>query len=155
MPPCRGGPRQFPNFPTLKPTMYHYIKRARAHLSHTHSFGASTTLPPLSLFLAFSSICEQRQELLGELVSLEEKSNFGMNNTMKSSSIFMLSYPLYSSAYELEYSSHVIIMIYELVYCLCVMILTYSTSCLNIHMTCMSTSGTRVEVMVHHSFGRF
>ena len=75
-----------------------------------------------------------------------------MNNTMKSSSIFMLSYPLYSSAYELHYTSHVIIMIYELVYSLGVMILTYSTSCLNIPMTCMSRSGTRVEVMVHRSF---
>ena len=104
---------------------------------HT-SFGASTSLPPLSLFLAFSSICEQRQELLGELVSLEEKSNFGMNNTMKSSSIFKLSYYLYSNAYELEYSFHVIIMIYELVYSLCVMILTCRTLCLIIYITYMS-----------------
>ena len=39
-----------------------------------------------------------------------------MNNIMKSSSIVMLSYHLYSSAYELEYSFHIIIMIYELAY---------------------------------------
>jgi hypothetical protein len=61
-----------------------------------------------------------------------------MNNTMKSSSKFMLSYHSYSSAYELDYSFHVIIMIYELAYSLYVMILTCSTSCLTIHITCMS-----------------
>jgi hypothetical protein len=75
-----------------------------------------------------------------------------MNNTMKSSSIVMLSYHLYSSAYELEYSFHVIIMIYELAYSLCVMILTCSTLCLIIHMTCMSRSRARVGVTVHRSF---
>ena len=76
-----------------------------------------------------------------------------MNNTMKSSSIVMLSYHLYSSAYELEYSFHVIIMIYELAYSLCVMILTCTPLCLMIHMICMSRSRARVGVTVHHSFG--
>ena len=76
-----------------------------------------------------------------------------MNNTMNSSSIVMLSYHLYSSAYELEYSSLVIIMICELVYSLCVMILTCATSCLIIHMVCMSRSRARVEVTVCCSFG--
>ena len=76
-----------------------------------------------------------------------------MNNTMKSSSIVMLSYHLYSSAYELEYSCLVIIMIYELAYSLCVMILTCSTLCLIIHMICMSRSRARVEVTVHRSIG--
>ena len=76
-----------------------------------------------------------------------------MNNTMKSSSIFMLSYHLYSSANELEYSFHVIIMIYELAYSLCVMILTCSTLSLIIHMTCMSRSRARLGVAVHRSFG--
>ena len=75
-----------------------------------------------------------------------------MNNTMKSYSIFKLSYHLYSSAYELEYSFHVIIMIDELAYSLCVMILTCLTLCLIIHMNCMSRSRTRVEVVVHHLF---
>ena len=75
-----------------------------------------------------------------------------MNNTMKSSSICKFSYHLYSSAYELEYSFHVIIMIYELAYSLCVMILTCSISCLIIHMTCMSRSRARAEMMVHRSF---
>jgi len=61
-----------------------------------------------------------------------------MNNTMKSSSIVMLSYHLYSSAYELEYSFHVMIMIYELAYSLDIMISTCSTLCLIIHITYMS-----------------
>jgi hypothetical protein len=67
-------------------------------------------------------------------------------NTMKSSSKFKFSYHSYSCL-------HVIIMIYELVYGLDVMILTCSTSCFNIHMTCMSRSRTRVEVAVRRSFG--
>ena len=49
----------------------------------------------------------------------------------------MLSYHKYSSAYELDYSFHVIILTYELAYCLYAMILTCSTLCLTIHMTCM------------------
>jgi hypothetical protein len=61
-----------------------------------------------------------------------------MNITMKSSSLFKLSYHSYNSAYDLEYSLHVIIVIYELVYSLCVMILTCRTLCLIVHMTCMS-----------------
>jgi hypothetical protein len=44
-------------------------------------------------------------------------------------------------------------MIYELAYSLVDMILTCSTSCFNIHMTCMSKSRTRVEVTVRRSFG--
>jgi hypothetical protein len=40
-------------------------------------------------------------------------------NIMKISSKVMLSYYEYSSAYELEYSCLVIIMIYELAYSLC------------------------------------
>jgi hypothetical protein len=44
-------------------------------------------------------------------------------------------------------------MIYELVYSLCVMILTCLTLCLIIHMICMSRSRARVEVSVRRSFG--
>ena len=76
-----------------------------------------------------------------------------MNNTVKSSSKVLLSYHLYSSAYEQEYSCLIIIMIYELAYSLCVMILTCSTLCLIIHMTCMGRSRARVEVIVRRSFG--
>ena len=82
---------------------------------------------------------------------MEEEGNLGMN-IMKSSSKDLLSYHLYSSAYELEYSCLVIILIYELAYSLCVMILTCSTLCLIIHMTCMGRSRARVEVTVHRSF---
>jgi hypothetical protein len=52
---------------------------------------------------------------------LEEEKDLGMN-TMKSSSKVLLLYYLYSNANELDYSSRVMIMIYELVYSLCVMI---------------------------------
>jgi hypothetical protein len=82
---------------------------------------------------------------------LEEKRELGMN-TKRISSIAMLSYLLYSYAIELEYSCLIIIMIYELAYSLCVMILTCSTSCLIIHMVCMSRSRVRVEVVVGRSF---
>jgi hypothetical protein len=76
-----------------------------------------------------------------------------MNTTMKSSSIFKLSYPSYSSVYELEYSFvHVIIMIYELVYSLYVMILTCSSSFFNVHMICMSRSRIKVGVADHCTF---
>ena len=79
----------------------------------------------------------KRQSYQGELVSLEEENLLG-TNTIKCSSKYLLSYHLYSSAYEIEYSFHVIIMIYELAYSLYVMILTCSTLCLIIHITCMS-----------------
>jgi hypothetical protein len=65
----------------------------------------------------------------------------------------MLSYLQHNSAYELEYSYLVIIMIYKLIYSLCVMILTRSTLCLIIHMTCMSRSRARDEVVISRSFG--
>jgi hypothetical protein len=62
-------------------------------------------------------------------------------NTIKSSSIFKILSYSYSNAYELEYSCrHVIIMIYKLTYSLDIMILTFSTPCLNIHMKSMSRS---------------
>jgi hypothetical protein len=59
-------------------------------------------------------------------------------NTIKSSSKFLLSYHSYSSAYELDYSFCVIIMIYELAYSLDILILTCRTLCLIIHITYMS-----------------
>jgi len=66
-------------------------------------------------------------------------------NTKRICSKVMLSYHQYSSAYELEYSCLVIIMIYELAYSLCVMILTCSTLCLIIHMVCMSRSRVKLR----------
>ena len=52
--------------------------------------------------------------------------------------MFLLSHYQYSFTYELDYSSHVIILTYELAHCLCVMILTCATSRLTIHMTYMN-----------------
>jgi hypothetical protein len=71
---------------------------------------------------------------------------------IKSSSIVTLSYLQYSNAYELDYNSYVIIVIYELVYSLYAMILTCITLCLIIHMICMSRSRARVEMAVRCSF---
>ena len=66
---------------------------------------------------------------------MEERTTLGMN-TMKSSSIFKFSYLSYSDAYVLEYSRiHVIIMIYELAYSLCVMRVAHLTLYLNTHIT--------------------
>ena len=47
----------------------------------------------------------------------------------------MLSYYNYSHAYELEYSCCVIILIYDLVYSLCIMRIAYMTLCLTTHIT--------------------
>ena len=66
-------------------------------------------------------------------------------NTMKNSAKVLLSYYQYSSAYELDYSFHVIILTYKLAYSLYLMILTCSTLCLTIHMTCMSRSRARLR----------
>jgi hypothetical protein len=67
---------------------------------------------------------------------LEEEKNLGMN-AMKDPSKVLLSYLQYSSAYELEYSFHVIIMTYELAYSFYAMSLTCKTLCLIIHIICM------------------
>ena len=83
---------------------------------------------------------------------MEEKENLGMN-TMKSSSKVFLSYFQYSSAYELEYSFHVIIMTYEQAYSFYAMSLTCRTLCLIIHIIYMSRIRAWVEVAVHRAFG--
>ena len=64
----------------------------------------------------------------------------------------MLSIYEYICAIELDYSSHVIILTYELPYSLCLMILTCATLCLTIHMTYMRRIIARSEVAIHHSF---
>jgi hypothetical protein len=65
---------------------------------------------------------------------------------MKSSSKFKFSYHSYSSAYELDHSSHVMIVIYELVYSLCVMILTCKILCPIIHTTYYMMSRIRAKL---------
>ena len=56
-----------------------------------------------------------------------------MNINMGSSKVMSSLY--YSHTYELEYSYCAIILIYELVYSLCVMRVGHLTLCLNIHIT--------------------
>jgi hypothetical protein len=83
-------------------------------MQHT-SFGA-THLTSLLVLFSFSVNLRARKRSYLESLSPWKKSTLGMNTTMKSYSIFKLSYPSYSSAYKQEYSFvHVIIMIYELV----------------------------------------
>jgi hypothetical protein len=133
-------------FTCIEPSFIHYISKGGAlHSTHTTSSWSYTSHHTLYSFHSFSSSFWSYQELQGELVSLEERATFVMN-TMKSSSKFKFSYHSYSNAYKLEYSClHVIIVIYELAYSLDVIILTCSTSCLNIHMTSMSRSRVRLR----------
>ena len=76
---------------------------------------------------------------------MEEKREKLCMNTKRIYSIVMLSYYLYSSAYELDYTFYVIILTYEQAYSLYVMILTCLTLCLTIHMTYMSRSRARLR----------
>ena len=57
-----------------------------------------------------------------------------MNRNLSSSKV-MLSFYIYSHTYKLEYSYHVIILIYELVYSLYIMKVAYMTLCLKTHIT--------------------
>jgi hypothetical protein len=100
--------------------------------------------PHLAFFFIVLVVVFGASQSYLESLSPWKKELLGMN-TMKSSSILRLSSYLYSNAYELEYSClHVIIVIHELAYSLDVMILICSTSCFNIHMTCMSRSRVRL-----------
>ena len=85
---------------------------------------------------SFSSSIVSKARATWRACLLGRKATLGMN--INSSSIVILSYLQYSNAYELDYSSYVIIMIYELVYSLYAMILTCRTSCLIIHTSCMN-----------------
>ena len=127
-----------------KPTISHYKKRGGAILQHTLHLG-STPPPPLVLFLLLVVFCELGKSYLGELGSLEERI-FGMN-TIKSSSKVLLSF-YHSSAYELDYSFHVIFLAYELVYSFYVMRLAYMTLCLIIHIINM----IRIRVQLRWRF---
>ena len=112
-------------------------------LSHTHLIWALHLTPPLVFSFIFSSICEQSKSYQGELGSLKERI-FGMNTMKESSKVFLSFYP-YSSAYELEYSFHVIIMTYELAYSFYAMSLTCRNLCLIIHITCMIRSRAKLR----------
>ena len=57
----------------------------------------------------------------------------------------------FSHIYELEYSCDVIILIYELVYSLCVMRVSSLTLCLIKHITYIMKIRTKLDVGVHHA----
>ena len=78
----------------------------------------------------------RKESYQGDLGSLEEEINLGMN-TMRNSSKVLLSFYQYSCAIELEYSFHVMILTYELAYSFYVMSLTCRTFCLIIYITYM------------------
>ena len=63
-----------------------------------------------------------------------KKRPLGMNRNMSSSKVMLLYYN-YSHTYEIEYSCYVIILIYELVYSLCIMRIACMTLCLTTHIT--------------------
>ena len=73
-----------------------------------------------------------------------EEKNLGMNN-MKNSSKVLLPFYKYSCAIELEYSLHVIILIYELAYSFYVMSLTCRTLCLIIYIIYMTRSRAKLR----------
>ena len=70
-----------------------------------------------------------------------------MNRDMSSSKV-MLSYYIYSHAYELEYSCYVIILIYELVYSLCIM----RIACMNLYLTTHITYIIRIRAKLRWWF---
>jgi hypothetical protein len=90
-------------FTCANPSYIHYLRRGEAHLKKHNIIWSSTSLPPLVVFfIVLVVVFWSKAKLLGELVSLGERATLGMN-TMKSSSIFKLSYLFLSNAYELEY----------------------------------------------------
>ena len=98
-----------------------YKKGWSSFSTHTIIWSQAPHYHLLYSFSFSSTFCEQGKSYL-ESLSPWKKKNLGMN-IVKSSSKALLSYHLYSSAYELEYSCLIIIMIYELVYSLCRLIL--------------------------------
>lgn len=119
--------------------------------THTHHLSYTPLLSTCNFFIVLIVVWS-KAKLARRACLLGRSATLGMN-TMKSSSIFKLSYPLYNNAYELEYSlDHVIIVIYELVYSLCFMIITCSSLFFIIHMPCMNSGSTRIGTKVRCAF---
>ena len=72
-------------------------------------------------------------------------------NRIMSSSKFILSLFNYSHIYELEYSCDVIILIYELVYSLCVMRVSSLTLCLIKCITYIMKIRAKLDMVVHRT----
>jgi hypothetical protein len=138
MPPCNVSLWWFPTL--SMPNRPEATIRRGVELSiNTHNIILELHLTPhLVFFFKVLVVVFGASKSYLESLSPWKKELLGMN-TMKSSSIFKLSSYSYSNAYELKYSClHVIVMIYELANSLNLMILTCSTLCLIIHITCMS-----------------
>jgi hypothetical protein len=114
-----------------KPTCRAYKRRGRAPSQHTHHFGATTSFHTCTL-LFLSSIWSLAKLVRG----LDILATLGMRNT-NSSNMFLSSTYHYSFAIELEYSSCVLMLAYELAYSFYVMNLAHRTLCLIIHTTYM------------------
>ena len=140
----------FPNIPTPNRPCF-CIKEGLELMFNTHLIWSLYLTTHLLYSFSFSSSIVSQARATWRACLLRRKATLGMN--INSSSIVMLSYLQYSNAYELDYSSRVIIIIYELVYSLYVMILTCSTTSLIIHIMDMSRIRARVEVAVHRAFG--
>ena len=139
----------FPNFPTPNRPCFS-IKEGLELMFNTHLIWSLYLTTHLLYSFSFSSSIVRKARATWRACILGRRATLGMN-IKRISSIVMLSYHLYSCVIELEYSCLIIIIIYELAYSLCVIILTCSTSCLIIHRICMSRSRARVGVTVRCS----
>ena len=134
MPPCYDGSWVFPIFPCQ--TILTSLEKKGWSSFSTHLIWSLYLTTQLLYSFSFSSSIVSKARATWRACVLGRKATLGMN--IKSSSIVMLSYLQYSNAYELDYSSRVIIMIYELVHSLYAMILKRTTLCLIIHIVYMS-----------------
>jgi hypothetical protein len=136
------GSRCFPKIPAPNRPWISISRRVELSFTHTTFELLHLHFSTCALFV-FSSILELARAIRRAWLLGRKERNLGMN-TMRISSKVLRSF-YYSSAYELDYSSHVIILTYEPAYSLCVMISTCSTLCLSIHMTCMSRSRAKLR----------
>jgi len=104
-----------------------------------------SSLPLLSCSFTFF-FSEDKATL--ESLTPWKKTTLGQNRIM-SSSKFILSLSNYSHVYELEYSCDVIILIYELVYSICVMRISSLTLYVIKHITYIMKTIIKLDVVVH------
>jgi len=110
-----------------------------------------TTLFFLIKCVAFTFyLIEEQGKATLESLTPWKKTTLHINRIM-SSSKFILALSNYSHTYELEYSCDVIILIYELLYSLCVMILSSLTVSLIKHIAYIMKNRAKLDVMVHRT----
>jgi len=134
----------------LLTTLLTCIRREAHPPSSTHT----TLLSNLHfqfIVVAFTFLLvEEQGKATLESLTPWKKTTLGMNRIM-SSSKFILSLFNYSHIYELEYSCDVIILIYELVYSLCVMRVSSLTLCLIKHITYIMKIRAKLGMVVHRT----